>query len=84
MNQQRDKAIPMPKLPKDICRDPREDLLSSACISGAGVRGIARLTGLAYNTVVSIIREASQRAQMLHNQEVKAVETEAVSIDEMW
>jgi len=51
---------------------------------GVSQRGIARLTGLAYNTVVSIIREASQRAQMLHNQEVKAVDTAEVSSDEMW
>jgi len=51
---------------------------------GVSQRGIARLTGLAYNTVVSIIRQASQKAQMIHNQEVKDVETSAVSSDEMW
>jgi transposase-like protein len=51
---------------------------------GVSQRGIARLTGLAYNTVVSIIRQASQKAQMIHNQEVKAVETTEVSSDEMW
>jgi transposase-like protein len=51
---------------------------------GVSQRGIARLTGLAYNTVVSIIRQASQKAQMIHNQEVKAVHTTAVSSDEMW
>jgi transposase-like protein len=51
---------------------------------GVSQRGIARLTGLAYNTVVSIIRQASQKAQMIHNQEVKAVETPEVSSDEMW
>jgi transposase-like protein len=51
---------------------------------GVSQRGIARLTGLAYNTVVSIIRQASQKAQMIHNQEVKAVQTTVVSSDEMW
>ena len=51
---------------------------------GVSHRGIARLTGLAYNTVVSIIREASQRGQLLHNQEVKAVDTAEVSSVEMW
>jgi lambda repressor-like predicted transcriptional regulator len=51
---------------------------------GVSLRGIARLSGLAYNTVFSIIRQASQKAQMVHNQEVKAVKTEEISSDEMW
>jgi len=51
---------------------------------GSSLRGISRITQLAYNTVVSIVRAASQRAQMVHNQEVQAVETEEVSADEMW
>ena len=51
---------------------------------GSSLRGISRITQLAYNTVVSIVRAASQRAQLVHNQEVKAVETEEVSADEMW
>ena len=51
---------------------------------GVSLRGIARLSGLAYNTVVSIIRQASQKAQMIHNQEVKSVKTGEVSSDEMW
>ncbi|WP_081581039.1 hypothetical protein [Synechococcus sp. PCC 7502] len=40
---------------------------------GVSLRGIARLSGLAYNTIVSIIRQASQKAQRIHNQEVKSV-----------
>jgi transposase-like protein len=51
---------------------------------GSSLRGISRITGLAYNTVVSIIRAASQRAQLVHNAKVQTVETEAVSADEMW
>lgn len=51
---------------------------------GSSLRGISRITKLAYNTVVSIVRAASQKAQLIHNQEVQAVETEAVSADEMW
>jgi len=39
---------------------------------------------LAYNTVVSIVRSASQKAQLVHNQEVQSVETEEVYADEMW
>ncbi len=51
---------------------------------GSSLRGISRTTQLAYNTVVSIIRAASQKAQLVHNQDVQAVETEEVSADEMW
>ncbi len=51
---------------------------------GSSLRGISRTTGLAYNTVVSIIRAASQKAQLVHNAEVQAVQTEEVSGDELW
>lgn len=51
---------------------------------GSSLRGISRTSGLAYNTVVSIVRSASQKAQLVHNQEVQAVETEEVCADEMW
>lgn len=51
---------------------------------GSSLRGISRTTGLAYNTVVSIVRAASQKAQLVHNQAVQAVETPEVSADEMW
>ena len=48
---------------------------------GSSLRGISRTIGLAYNTVVSIVRAASQRAQLVHNPEVQAVEMEEVSGD---
>jgi hypothetical protein len=51
---------------------------------GSSLRGIRRTTKLAYNTVVSIVRAASQNAQMVYNAEVKAVQTDEVSGDEMW
>ena len=51
---------------------------------GSSLRGISRTTGLAYNTVVSIVRAASQKAQLVHNAEVQAVQTIEVSADEMW
>ena len=51
---------------------------------GSSLRGMSRTTQLAYITVVSIIRAASQKAQLVHNQEVQAVETEEVSADELW
>ena len=43
-----------------------------------------RTSGLAYNTVVSLVRAASQRAQQVHNAQVQSVETDEVSADEMW
>jgi lambda repressor-like predicted transcriptional regulator len=51
---------------------------------GNSLRGVSRLSGLAYNTMVSIVRAASQKAQLVHNAEVQAVQTESVSADEMW
>lgn len=51
---------------------------------GTSLRGISRTTRLAYNTVVSIIRAASQQAQLVHNAEVQSVQTEEVSADELW
>ena len=36
---------------------------------GSSLRGISRTSGLAYNTVVNIVRAASQRAQLVHNAE---------------
>ncbi len=51
---------------------------------GSSLRGISRMTGFAYNTVVSIVRAASQKAQLVHNAEVQAVQTKEVSADEMW
>lgn len=51
---------------------------------GSSLRGISRTTQLAYNTVVSIVRAASQQAQLVHNAQVQAVQTEEVSADELW
>ena len=51
---------------------------------GSSLRGISRTSGLAYNTVVSIVRAASQRAQQVHNAQVQTVPAKAVSADEMW
>jgi len=51
---------------------------------GSSLRGVSRISGLAYETVVSIINAASQKAQMIHNQELKAVDTESIGADEFW
>lgn len=51
---------------------------------GASLRGTSRVGQRAYGTVVSLIRAASQKAQLVHNQEVQAVECAQVAADEMW
>ncbi len=51
---------------------------------GTSLRGISRVSGLSYNTGVSLIRAASQKAQLVHNAEVKNVETDALAADELW
>jgi len=51
---------------------------------GSSLRGVSRITGLAYNTVVSIVRSASHKAQLVHNVQVEDVTTSEVSADEMW
>ena len=60
------------------------DQVLQAHSEGTSLRGISRITKLAYNTVVSIIRASSTKALLVHNDQVKAVETEEVSGDEMW
>ncbi len=51
---------------------------------GSSLRGISRTSGLAYNTVVNIVRAASQRAQQIHNAQSQAVNTQEVCADELW
>ena len=49
---------------------------------GSSLRGVSRTTKIAYNTVVSLVRQASVKGQMVHNQEVKQIETEQLAGDE--
>ena len=51
---------------------------------GSSLRGISRTTKLAYNTVVDVVKDAATKAQMVHNEEVIEVETEAITGDEFW
>lgn len=55
-------------------------VLQSHC-EGRSLRGISRISGLSYNTGVRRIRAASQKAQMVHNAEIKAVDTDAIAAD---
>ncbi len=51
---------------------------------GSSLRGISRTTNLAYNTVVSLVRGASIKGQMVHNDRVQQIETEQIAGDEFW
>ncbi len=51
---------------------------------GSSLRGISRISGLAYDTVVSIVQAAAKKAQMVQNCEVKNVDTDAIVADELW
>ena len=53
-------------------------------VEGSSLRGISRISNLAYDTVVSLVRAASQKGQMVHNAEVQAVDTDAIAADEFW
>ena len=58
-------------------------VLQSHC-EGTSLRGIGRISWLSYNTGVSLIRAASQKAQLVHNAEVQAIDTDAIAADELW
>ena len=53
-------------------------------LRAATLRGISRTVNLAYNTVVSLLRVASQKGQMIHNAHVQNIETSQISSDEFW
>ena len=51
---------------------------------GTSLRGVVRVSHRAYGTVVDILRSASQKAQLVHNQAVQSVKTQEIVADEMW
>jgi len=51
---------------------------------GSSLRGVSRISGLAYDTVVSIVRSSAQKARLVHNAEVQDVDTDAIAADELW
>ena len=51
---------------------------------GSSLRGIARISGRSFNTVSSLVQRAAIKGQMVHNQQVQAVDTDEVVADEMW
>ncbi len=59
-------------------------LVLQAHSEGSSLRGVSRTTKLAYNTVVSLVRRASVKGQMVHNERVQQIETEEIAGDEFW
>ena len=51
---------------------------------GSSLRGVSRISGRAYGTVVSLVRDASSKAQIIHNHQIQKIETDEVIADEMW
>ena len=55
-----------------------------ANVEGSSLRGISHTVNFSYNTVVSLLRAASQKGQMIHNAHVQNLETSQISSDEFW
>lgn len=68
---------------RQVSQEEVRIVLQSHC-EGTSLRGISRISGLSYNTGVSLIRAGSQKAQLVHNAKVQAVDTDAVAADELW
>lgn len=57
--------------------------LQSHC-EGSSLRGLARISGRVYGTVVHLVRAASRKAHLMHNVFVQQVKTSAITGDELW
>lgn len=68
---------------RQVSQEEVRIVLQSHC-EGTSLRGISRISGLSYNTGVSLIRAAVQKAQLVNNGEVSSVDTDAIAADEMW
>jgi len=49
---------------------------------GSSLRGISRMTQKAYGTVVSVVRSAGQKSQLVHNAKVQEIETNQITADD--
>ena len=65
--------------------EPAEvEMILQSHAEGTSLRGIGRVSKRTYTTVANIVHAASQKAQLVHNEEVQAIEVEAIIADEMW
>ena len=60
------------------------DTILQAHTEGGSLRGISRIGQRAYGTVVSLVRAASHKAQLVHNGQMQKVDCEKILSDEMW
>ena len=60
------------------------DTILQAHAEGSSLRGVSRIGKRAYGTVVSLVRAASHKAQLVHNERVQKVNCEKILSDEMW
>ena len=60
------------------------ETILQAHAEGSSLRGISRIGRRAYGTVVSLVRDASQKAQQIHNHQLQKVESKELVADEMW
>lgn len=68
---------------RQLTHEEVERILQSHA-EGTSLRGVVRVSHRAYGTVVSILRSASQKSQLIHNQAVQSVKTQEIVADEMW
>ena len=59
-------------------------MVLEANVEGSILRGISRTVNLAYNTVVSLVRAASEKGQVIHNAHVQNINTSKIRSDEFW
>ena len=59
-------------------------LVLEAHVEGSSLRGISPTVNLAYNTVISLVRAACEKGQMIHNAHVQNINTSQMSSDEFW
>lgn len=81
------KPLPIPWIHSTTVAKLVRKMCELCCFShaeGSSLRGISRISGLAYDTVVSIVQAAAEKAQMLHNASHQNVDTDAIAADELW
>ena len=59
-------------------------MVLEAHFEGSSLRGISRTVNLADNTVVSLVRAASEKGQMIHNAHLQNINTSQISSDQFW
>ena len=59
-------------------------LVLEAHVEGSSLRGISPTVNLAYNTVISLVRAACEKGQMIHNAHLQNINNSQINSDEFW